>query len=133
VAPAQAEIEPATGTPIVDTTKVDVVSVEQFIARLKVTLTLVFKATPMALAGIVETTASAGLMVNGTVLVVTPEVVTLIFVAPSAALAAMANVAVIWVVLATVVLVAEISAPPTFTAAPVAKFVPVRVTLLVCP
>jgi hypothetical protein len=71
--------------------------------------------------------------VNVTALVVAPELVTLMFTAPSAAFAAMANVAVIWVLLTTVVLLTVTSAPLTLTVAPVAKLVPVSVTPTVCP
>jgi hypothetical protein len=72
-------------------------------------------------------------MVNVAVVVVVPELITLIFALPSTALAAMAKVAVIWVLLVTVVLVTVISAPFTLIVAPVVKFVPVRVTGSVCP
>ena len=72
-------------------------------------------------------------MVNVTALVVTPELVTLMFTAPSVAFEAMANVAVIWVLLTTVVLLTVTSAPLTLIMAPAKKHVPVRVTPTVCP
>jgi len=71
--------------------------------------------------------------VNVTALVVVPEVVTVTFRAPSAAFAAMVNVAVISVLLTTAVLLAVTSVPLTLTVAPVAKLVPVSVTPKVCP
>ncbi len=76
----------------------------------------------------VEVTVNGGPMVKTTELVVWPEVVTLMFTGPSTAFVAMANVALIWVLLTTVVLLTLISAPLTLITAPVAKPVPVRVT-----
>jgi hypothetical protein len=84
-------------------------------------------------AGISELTANADPMVNVTALVVWPEVATLMFTAPSVAFAAMANVAVISVLLTTVVLVTVIPAPAPLIVAPVSKSVPVRVTGTVWP
>jgi hypothetical protein len=62
-----------------------------------------------------------------------PEDVTETARSPTAAALSMVNVAVIWVVLTTVVLLAVTSVPLTLTAAPVAKFVPVSVTPTTCP
>jgi hypothetical protein len=85
------------------------------------------------LAGITELTVNAGPIVYVTVLVVWPELVTLMFTVPSAALVEMANVAVIVELLTTVVLLTVIPAPAPLIVAPVVKLVPVRVTGTVCP
>lgn len=61
------------------------------------------------------------------------DVVTVTLAAPGLALAAMANVAVIWVALATCTLLTVIPAFATFTVAPETKFVPVNVTFTLAP
>ena len=75
-----------------------------------------------------------GFTVNTAALLVPPLVVTVIFAAPSAALAVMVNVAVIWIPLTTVTLPSVIPGLLTATVAPETKFEPARVTgtLLPC-
>jgi hypothetical protein len=74
-----------------------------------------------------------GVTVNVTALLVPPLVVTRTFAAPSAALAAMVRVAVIWVTLATTTLLTPIPGLLTATVAPETKLAPVRVTGTLAP
>jgi hypothetical protein len=76
---------------------------------------------------------AGGLTVNTTAEVVPPAVVMVTFAGPVAASAAMANVAVIWVLLATTTLLMVTPGFPILTVAPEAKFVPVSVTGTVVP
>src|SRR5215471_7382811 len=68
-----------------------------------------------------------GLIVNTVAGEVPPDVVTVTFVAPGVAFAAIPNVAVIWVAFTTTRLLTVMLAP-AFTVAPVTKLVPVSVT-----
>src|SRR6202030_2210411 len=84
--------------------------------------------------GVIEVSVGgARFTVNGCAPLVPPEVVTVTFRAPVAALLAMANVAVICVALTTVVLLTVIPAPLRPIVDPATKFVPVSVTGTLCP
>src|SRR5579862_4331830 len=92
---------------------VPVVSVAPFIGLLKVAVIFRLMGTAVApLAGFVELTVGGRrLTVNTCAEVALPELVTMTFWGPSAAFAAIANVAVICVLLTTVVLLTVIPAP----------------------
>jgi hypothetical protein len=83
--------------------------------------------TPVA-AAMVLSVGGGGLTVKTTGALVPPLVVTVTFAAPSVALAAMVNVAVICVVLTTVTALTAIPVLLVATVAPETKLVPVRVT-----
>jgi hypothetical protein len=84
-------------------------------------------ATPLL--GAIEVSVGAPReMVNGTAAVVPPGVVTVTLAAPTAALAAMVNVAVICVALVTLTLLTVTPGLPTATVAPETKLEPVKVT-----
>ena len=92
----------------------------------RVTGTLV-PCTPLA--GLTDVSMGAGgFTVKPTALLVPPLVVTVTFAAPVAAAAPMVSVAVIWVELTTVTLLAVTPGLLTATVAPATKFVPARVT-----
>jgi len=97
---------------------------------LKDALIFVLMTTAVApLAGFVELTEAASeFTVNVCIPLVLPALVTVTFWAPVAALAAMVNVAVIDVLLATLVLLTVMPVPLRLIVDPAPKFVPVRVT-----
>jgi len=80
------------------------------------------------LVGLIEVRVGVAVIVNVTPSVVTPDDVTVTVPPPTVALAAMPNVAVIWVALTTTTLLTVTPLPLTFTVAFGAKFVPVNVT-----
>jgi hypothetical protein len=80
------------------------------------------------LAGLIEVRVGAAVTVNVTPFVVTPDDVTVTVSPPTAALAAIAKLAVICVALTTCTLLTVTPLPLTFTVVFPAKFVPVKVT-----
>jgi len=102
---------------------------------LKAAVTFLLMGTAVApIAGFVEVTVGGGAVtVNVCEPLVLPEPVTVTFWAPVGAFAAMVNVAVIDVLLATVGLLTVIPVPLTVTVDPDAKFVPVSVTATAAP
>jgi hypothetical protein len=78
--------------------------------------------------GLIEVSVGAAVTVNVTPFVVTPDAVTVTVSPPRAALAAIPNVALIWVALTTCTLLTVTPLSLTLTLAPATKFVPVNVT-----
>jgi hypothetical protein len=117
------------------TIKVAVVMVAEFMGLLKTAMICSLMGTAVApIAGLVELTVTASnVTVNGCVLLVIPELVTATFWAPTAALAAMVNVAVMDVPLDTTTLLTVMPVPLRLIVDAVPKFVPVSVTLTACP
>jgi hypothetical protein len=125
---------PGTGlTPV--TRNVAVVIVKGFIALVNVAVIFALAGSQASkLAGFVELTWGAiPVTVNVTAVVVLPDDVTVTFCATADAVAAMANVAVIWVLLTTDVALTVIPVPLMLIVAPEAKPVPVSVTATFAP